>query len=81
MTLRAACWGYSSILFIYLFIRQLPKSCHCRSSRINSKEREKKRKLIEARRVKHPTPSRATDAFIGDEERNGSPAGTISLEC
>ena len=28
-------------------------------------------KGIEARRVKHPAPSRATDALIGDEEQNG----------
>ena len=33
--------------------------------------RGKKRKGIEALRVKHPTPSRATHALIGDEEQNG----------
>ena len=47
---------------------------------INAKERDKqlrqgrkakKRKGIEARRVTPPTPSRVTDAFIGDEEQNG----------
>ena len=31
----------------------------------------KKRKGIEAQRMKHPTPSRAIDAIIGDEEQNG----------
>ena len=29
----------------------------------------KKRKGIESLRVKHPTPSRETDTFIGDEEQ------------
>ena len=33
--------------------------------------RAKKRKGIEARKVKHPTPSRATDALIGYAEQNG----------
>ena len=33
--------------------------------------RLKKRKGIEALRVRHQTPSRATDALIGDEEKNG----------
>ena len=32
--------------------------------------RGNKRKGIEAQRAKHPTPSRATDALIGDEEQN-----------
>ena len=50
------------------------------SAHINAKERDKnerkvrrvkKRKWIEAQRVKHPTSSRATDALIGDEEQNG----------
>ena len=36
-------------------------------------KRVKKRKGIEAHRVKHPTPSQATDALIGDEEQNGKP--------
>ena len=31
--------------------------------------RVKKRKGIEAEMVKHPAPSRATDALIGDEEQ------------
>ena len=31
----------------------------------------KKRKGIEAQRVKHPTPSQATDALTGEEEQNG----------
>ena len=47
------------------------------SARMNAKERDKKerkvrrvkiRKGIEAQRVKHPTPSRATDALTGEEE-------------
>ena len=47
--------------------------------RINARGREKKerkvrrakkRKGIEARRVKRPTPSRVIDALIGDEEQN-----------
>ena len=33
--------------------------------------RGKRRKGIEAQKVKHPTPSQPTDAFIGDEEQNG----------
>ena len=33
-----------------------------------NKEDEKK---SEAQRVKSPTPSRASDAFIGDKEQNG----------
>ena len=36
----------------------------------SEKRKEKKRKGIEAQRVKHPTPSWATGAFIGDEEEN-----------
>ena len=31
----------------------------------------RKKKGIEAQRVKHPTPSRAIVALVGDEERNG----------
>ena len=46
------------------------------SAHINGKERKekrgKKRKGIEAQRVKHPTPPRATDALIGEEEQNGN---------
>ena len=50
------------------------------SARINAKERKKKerqvrrankRKKIETPKVKPPTPSRVTDALIGDEEQNG----------
>ena len=49
-------------------------------ARINAMEREKKekqvrkvkkRKGVEAQRVKHPTPSQATDALIGEKEQNG----------
>ena len=66
-------------LFIYLFGNYLHPAT-VGSARINVKEREKKerqvrrmkeRKGIEAPRVKYPTPSRATDALIGDEEQNG----------
>ena len=51
------------------------------SAHINAKERDKKerkvrgakkRKGIEAQRVKHPNPSRVTDAPIGDEKQNGN---------
>ena len=52
-----------------------PKSHHAELARINAKEREtrrvKKRKGIEAPRVKHPTPSQAIDTIKGEEERNG----------
>ena len=49
------------------------------SAPINAKERQegkkrgrtKKGKGIEAQRVEPPTPSRAIDALIGDEEQNG----------
>ena len=49
------------------------------SACMNAQEREKeerrvrkakKRKGIEAHRVKPPTPSQTTDAHIGDEEKN-----------
>ena len=41
------------------------------SARINAKERQvKKRKRIEAE-VEPSTPSKATDALIGDEGQNG----------
>ena len=51
------------------------------SALINVKEGEKarqvkrteERKRIEAQRVKPITPSRATAAFIGEDERNGKP--------
>ena len=33
--------------------------------------RGKKKKGIEAQRVKHPTPYQATDALTGDEEQKG----------
>ena len=49
------------------------------STRINAKEREMKERKLRREtkerdrgiRVKYPTPSRATDALIGDEEQNG----------
>ena len=34
-------------------------------------EKGKKRKGIEAQRVKHTAPFQATDALTGDEEQNG----------
>ena len=34
-------------------------------------KRAKKREGIEEQRVKHQTPSSATDALIGDEDQNG----------
>ena len=46
------------------------------SARINNKGREKKKKWIEAQRVKHPTPSRVIDAIIGEEKLNGKPKRT-----
>ena len=33
--------------------------------------RAKKKKGIKIQKAKLPTPTRATDAFIGDEEQNG----------
>ena len=65
---------------IYLFIRQIPNPSTAASARINDKEREKKersvrrakkRKGFEVYRMKAPTPSRAFDAFITNEEQNG----------
>ena len=44
-------------------------------ARINTKERKvrrvKKNKEIQAERAKRPTPSRDTDALIGNEKQNG----------
>ena len=62
------------ICYIFiLFIKQRPNPTTAGSARINAKERQarraKKRKGIEAERVKPPTPTRATDDFIGGEER------------
>ena len=57
-----------------MIIRELT-AANAGSARINAKEREtriwKKRKVFEAHRVKHPTPSQATDALTGEEEKNG----------
>ena len=63
-------------LFIYLFIRQIPNSTTAGSTCINAKEREKKERQVRrtkmsiAQRMK-PTPTRAIDALIADEEQNG----------
>ena len=60
------------VIYFYLFIILEPTLSTVGSLRINAKERQarrvKKGKGIEAQRVKHATPSRATDALIGDEE-------------
>ena len=60
-------------IFIYLFKYLNPATEG--SARINTKERRvrrvKKMRGIEAHRVKPPTPSRAIDALIGEEELNG----------
>ena len=60
---------------MHLFIIREPIPANAGSARINAKKRKarrrKKRKGIEAHRVRHPTPSQATDALIGDEEQNG----------
>ena len=69
---------YFFYLRIYLFIYLLFKTLNAATVgllRINAKERHerraKERKSIEAQSVKPPTPSRAINALIGDEEQNG----------
>ena len=66
--------------FLLLFLSFFIYSNTVGSVRINVKEREekekqvrrvKKRKGVEAQRVKHPTLSRANNALIGKEEQNG----------
>ena len=61
-------------LFYYLLYRDLNPSItgseHINAKKRVKKKRMKKRKGIEAQRVKPPTPSRETDALIGDEEQN-----------
>ena len=62
----------------FIFIKQKPTTATMGLARINAKKRNKKersekreeRKGIEAQRAKHPSPSRVTDALIGDEEEN-----------
>ena len=65
---------------IYSFKRKILNPATAGSARINAKEREKKerqvgrakkRKGIEAQGVKPSTPSRATDALVGEEEQKG----------
>ena len=46
-------------------------SAEKRDKKERKARRVKKRKGIEAQRVKHPTLSHATDALTGDEEQNG----------
>ena len=64
-------------IYLFIYIKLLPSPATAGSARMNAKEREKKerrvrrakkREGIEAQRVKHPTPSGATDAITGDEE-------------
>ena len=43
----------------------------CASTPRKEKRKVKKRKEMEAQRVNHPTPYRATDALTGDKEQNG----------
>ena len=54
---------------------RIPISATTKSARINVKERKvrrvKKRKGVEAQRVKPPTPPWAIDALAGDEEQKG----------
>ena len=62
------------VCFIYLLFKYLnPPTVG--TAHINAKERQvrraKKRKGIDSQRMKHPTPPRAIDALIGDEEQNG----------
>ena len=71
-------YNYAPFKNIYLFVMELPKSCQREVGAHQSpkkKERKvrrvKKIKWIKVQRVKHPTPSRLTDALIGDEEQNG----------
>ena len=68
------------LLLIYLLIAREPTPDTAESAHIKVKERDKteikvsrvkKRKGIEAQRVKHPAPFRATDELIRDEEQNG----------
>ena len=67
-------------IFNYLFIIREPIQANAGSARINAKERKarrgKIRKGIEAHRVKHPTPSQATDALTRKEEQSGTQKGT-----
>ena len=62
----------------YLFIRQIPNLTSTRSACINVKERDKKERIVrrvkmkkrsKVQRMKPPTPSRVTDALIGDEDQ------------
>ena len=70
-----------SIILFYLFnlLYKYLNPATVGSARTNAKEREKKegkvrkvkkRKGIEAMRVKHPTPSQAIDALIGDGRKH-----------
>ena len=61
------------IIYIYLLYENpfQPRPGRHASTPRKEKREEKKRKGIEAHRVKRPTPSQATDALIGNEEQNG----------
>ena len=68
------------LLFIFLLHYNLNPAT-AGSACINAKEREvKKRKGIEALRMKHPTRSRAADALIREEEQNRIQKGTKRKE-
>ena len=60
--------------FRYIHVKQEPSATTAGSVRVNSKEREvrrgKKKKGIEAERVKPYTSIRAVGALIGEEEPN-----------
>ena len=67
-------------IFIYLFVRRIHTPTTAKLTRINVKERDKKgrqvrrakkKKWVEAQRVKPLTTSRGIDALIGNEEQNG----------
>ena len=60
--------------FIYLLFENLFQPMpgwHASMPRKEKREGRKERKGIEAQRVKHPTPSQATNALTGDEGQNG----------
>ena len=54
-----------------IIIRQRSKSRHCRVAvwQRQGKGEEQIKKEVEAQKVEPPTPTRATDALIGDEKQ------------
>ena len=48
-----------------------PHECQGKKQEGKTSEKNEEKKGIEAQRAKNPTPSRATDELIGDEEQNG----------